>query len=821
MDIYLLEILIGKHSSPILLGESAKNAILKYVETQITNVQNNRSNGKNVLDIQWRLSGLLENLDDDLLLDEDFKRNILDLIIKTGYLINVSSKDYLKQNGELAEQYYRKLSEKNSIYELLNANILSPELVQNKSFLKNYINLLVKNGVDNDTIINTLTHNEECINAFKADTELIQFLFENHTPTNLEEFFNIFYKEDELKDFFSKQDRFDGKLLRLSQLYAKDPTILQSLNGKLLEEQYKNIPNYKMQLIVKNSRFQEKILKLNDFEYCLYSKMTKLVSEKTSRWNRFENNIVENLADGYYSELVADLYEKARQGNTINAKDIEMLTFLFSKECYSKSFFNSNIKDAFVSQRMSENEIEQQEIAYSNNVFNITKKIELEHFEEIKELVCDTVLVNPSLEDAQLTKSVNKYLKKFVQMEELDRIKLALLEKYYNMDLSEASNIIRNFSNDIDNMVANNEFQNCIIDQIRAIKNIFECSNIDILSRIGDLDILVETDLATSTYLVEETKEMFEQAYKEGLYVPKEEDKVKTITFDGKSIDIFDGKIDFSMIVKRIGFNSNNSQKIWNDMTKDGEYGRKDLRYYTCCSYMTDENLLNFNSDNDVIIGFAQGIGDYSLDAIYPQDAHTPFYGGDNIYNDLKSSYMLPTTLETNTDNNYNEVVINTLAIDEQGQIKKMQPDYVVYVKKQGDFDNDPLWIKSQKVASEFGIPIVIIDKERVKESEKNKIGCMSSALNGKTSSNDILKFVKKVEHYIWRYGRDNILEYAPNDKISFLVEYMKRKKVNESKKVQLPNVEAFIIGREQVIQGILSKQVKLNKHITDGEGER
>ena len=136
MDIYLLEILIGKHSLPILLGESAKNAILKYVETQITNVQNNRSDGKNVLDIQWRLSGLLENLDDDLLLDDDFKRNILDLIIKTGYLIKVSSKDYLKQNGELAEQYYRKLSEKNSIYELLNANILSPELIQNKSFLK-------------------------------------------------------------------------------------------------------------------------------------------------------------------------------------------------------------------------------------------------------------------------------------------------------------------------------------------------------------------------------------------------------------------------------------------------------------------------------------------------------------------------------------------------------------------------------------------------------------------------------------------------------------------------------------------------------------
>lgn len=817
--------ILGKSSSKILIGENAKTAILQYIKMQKEDSQKDNLFRQNKSDSQWRIAYLLENLDKNLFLDIDFREQLLDLAIEKGYKITEYSPTHLKQNDRLAENYYKDLLNNNNVSGLLTANILSPELIQNKNFLQNYINLLSQKGIDNETIISTLTHNEKCINALKTDIGLFQLVFEQITPSNLEKFFNKFFSNEELKEIFTNQDKLSGKLLHISQLYAKDSTVLQSLNGKLLEKQYQNIPNYKMQLIAKNPKFQSKILELNDFEYRLYSKMTQLVSQKTNRWNRFELNIVENLSDGYYGELITDLYEQTEQGNKITTKDIETLTFFLSRYCPSKSLFDENLSNIFKRQGMDEQAIKQKEIVHSNNIFNITNKNELEHFEEIKELVCDTILTNPSLDDVQLTASIGKYLWKFKQLPELDRMKLALLEKYYNMDFREATNIVNKFSSDIDNIPVNNEYQASIVEQIKAIKNIFESNDINILKQVGGLDILVETDLSSSTYLIEQTKEMFEQAYKESLYIPREDDRIGNTTFNEKNIEVFDANTDFSMIIKRIGINGNNSQEIWNSMTKDGEYGRKDLRYYTCASYMTDENILKRENDTEVILGFAQGTTNYSFDAIYPRDAHTPFYGGDNIYNDLDSSYMLPSTLETNTDNNYNEVVINTLGIDEQGQMTKLQPDYIIYIKEQSDIRNldiDPVWEKSKKVASEFGIPIVMVDKEKIKESEKTKIASMSEVLKVKQSSNEVLKFVKKVEHYISRYGIEDIAEYAPKNKIDFLMKYLEQSQLEEKVSTSIPSIDTTTIPREQSTinrQNILGRQAKLkDNNIITGE---
>lgn len=812
----------GKDSSPILVSEHAKKAILQYVE-----MQKNTTDKDNVFTRRslFKIEYLLENLDESILQDLDFREKLLDLAIEKGYNITEYSPMHLKQIHRLAENYYRDLLE-NNIDGILTKNILSPELLKSKEFLENYINLLKQKGIDDETIISSLTYNEECTHTLKNNLELFQSVFENVTPANLEKFFNKFFSDKELEALFTEAQDLQGKLLRVSQLYAKDNTILQSLNGELLKDQYQNIPNYKMQLIAKNSRFQDGILGLNDYEYSLYNKIAQLVSQKTDRWNRFEKNIVENLSDGYYGELISDLYEQAKKGNKITAKDLENLTFLLSKPCSSKSFFDEYLADCYRSQGMDEENIKQQEIRYSNNVFNITNKKELEHFEEIKQLVCDTILANPSLDDEQLTTPISKYLGHFNQLSELDRMKLALLQKYYNMDLEEASNIVKKFSADIDSITVDDEYKANIIEQIRAIKNIFESNDINILSQIGDLNILVQTDLSSSTYLVEETKEIFEQLYKENLYMPKEDDKIGSTTYNGKNIEIFDANTDFAIIIKRVGATNENSQEIWNRMTKDGEYGRKDLRYYTCTSYMTDENLLNQDNEIEVIFGFAQGTNNYSFDAIYPHDAHTPFYGGDDIYNDLNGSYMIPSTLEMNTDNRYNEVVINTLGIGENGQMTKMQPDYIVYVKGQSDLDlegleNDPVWEKSKKAASEFGIPIVVIDREKVKQSEKAKIANMSEELKGNPNSNEVLRFVKKVEHYISRYGVESILEYAPQDKMNFLRKYIEEKRIEEQSNISVPNVKTITAIKQSTNtrQDILRRQDNLRENnIITGE---
>lgn len=819
---YLQQILIGTPSSSVLLGAEAKKAILQYIEMQKENPQNNNLFERNKTDSQWRLSSILEYLDESLLLDIDFKKQLLDLAIEKGYRITLYSPAYLKQNSILAENYYRDLLENNDVDKLLNANILSPELLKNQSFLQNYINILSQKGIDNETIVSTLTHNEKCINVFKTNIELFQSVFEQIEPSNLEKFFDKFFSDTEVKEILTNQNQLSGKLLQLSRLYDKDSTTLQSLNGKLLGEQYQDIPNYKMQLIAKNPEFQSKILGLTDYEYSLYSKITEFVAKKTNRWNRFEQNVVENLSEGYYGDLISDLYEQAKEGNKITAQDIETLALLFSSKCslsrlYMEQYWQDKGKD--------EESIKQNLFSTSNNIFNITNKKELEHFRDIKELICDTVLTNTSLDDMELTKPINKYLQKFYQLSELDRTKLALLEKYYNIDLKEAEKIVQNFSYDINNLSSDNEYHAGIVEQIKAIKNIFESNDIKTLQQVAGLDILVETDLSVSTFLIEQSREMFEQIYKGSLYEPKQENKIEPITFNGKKIDVFDANKEFSMIVKRITVKDNNSQEIWNSMTKEGEYGRNDLRYNTCASYMTDENLLELLSDREVILGFGNGTKDYSFDAIYTSDAHTPFYGGDRIYNDLDSTYMLPTTLETNTDNNYNEIVINTLGVDEQGQMTKLQPDYVIYIKDQNKSENmekDPVWINSKKVASEFGIPIVMVDKEKIKETERTKIANIATTLSEIPKPDVALKFVKKIEHYINRYGIESIQEFVSNDKMNFLRNYIEQKKSEEKDNISIPNIEVTAMTNEQTNdnrQEILKKQNKLKENnIITGE---
>lgn len=797
-----------KDTPNILLGENAKELIIQYVEMQKKVEKESYLSSMNL----YKLQSVIERIDENVLRDDDFRGKLFDLALERGYNITPNSPKHLLQNSRLVENYYKKELEDNVKDIRSIRNMLSPQLLEDRNFLSNYIDLLTEKGYDTETIVDTLIYNEDCCDVLKSNTELFQFTFNKIRPQSLSGFFEKFYTDEELSDFFANNENLEGSLLRLSKLYNRDNTILSSLYSQMLDEKYENIPGYKMQIIAKNSDFQREILNLNDFEYTLYSKMTQLVSQNTNRWNRFDMNIVNNLSSAYYKDLIDDLYEQAKQGNKINNKDIETLTFLFSQEC--------------ITDELKINSLDKKGLFSSNNVFNITTKTELEHFDEIKELVCDTVLANPNLDDEQLTGSINRYLDQFKELSELDRMKLALLEKYYNMDMKEADVIVKKFSSDLENIPINDEYQASIVEQVKAIKNIYECNDMNMLNDVSNLDVIVKTDLSTSTYLTEETKEIFENLYKENFYMPKEDLKIGQVKYNDKSIDIYDADIDFSMIVKRVEDNEENAKKIWNSMTKTGGQ----LRYYTSTSYMTDENIadekfISQDSRPEIILGFAQGTQSYPFDGMYVGDSHTPSHGGDDIYHSLSdrgSSYMTPSTLETNTDNYYNEIVVNTLSVDENGQMTKLQPDYIIYIKKQSDIsvediEDDNEWEATKKVASEFGIPIVVVDKEKVRQSEKSKIENMSKTITEESSVDDIFKFIQKCEHYKRRYSEEDILEYKLKEEV--YKKYAEQKAKEEKSDIKV-NTNFIIEQDTNERENILKRQEELKEKniINDGD---
>ncbi len=779
--------ILNEESPLVLLGKDGKKAILRYIKIQDKADMFNKNNAS------FRIKNLLEDLlDKNVFTDLDFQKELFELSIEKGYNISADSPNHLKENEFLASHYYKELIE-NDIENLNKKNIMNPQLLANKDFLVNYINLLRENGISNEDIIETLTYNEECINAIKNNSNILEFVFENVTPAKLDIFFNKFFDKEEINGFFSSDNITSHKLSRLSQLYKRDETILETLNGNLLDKKYDNIENYKMQIIGKNIHgFQEKLLGLNDFKYNLYSRMSEYVRTKTNRWNRFEQSIVDNLADGYFDDLCQDLYESAKNGDKISQKDIETLTFLLSKQNNSKRAFDEMLKNYYTSESL-----------YSNNTFNITTKKELEYYESIKEIVCDTVLTDSGLEDEKITTPINKYLDKFRALPEIDRVKLALLEKYYNMDLEEARTIVNKFSIDIANLPKDSEYKESIVEQISAIRNIFECIDIDKLKEIGNLDFIVQTDLSTTTYLVEETKELFEEQYKDRLYNPKESEKIGEVEYKGKKIKVFDAGTDISMIVKRVNSNEKNSKDIWNSMTHSKGVGDgNNLRFYTSTSYMTDENLLNEKSSikgsPEIILGFGQGVNGFSFDEIEICDVGTTFIGGDEVFNNglyRGGTHMTPDTLESNTKGGYNEIVINTLKTDENGKTNKMQPDYIVYIMEHENYDleeleNNEVWLSSKKAASEFGIPIVVVNKEKIRQSEMNKIADMSEVISYESNDTDLRKFVAKVEHFIERYGDEEVKKLVIMAELSVYKKKLEKTEKEKNKDVSMSNTK-------------------------------
>ena len=150
---------------------------------------------------------------------------------------------------------------------------------------------------------------------------------------------------------------------------------------------------------------------------------------------------------------------------------------------------------------------------------------------------------------------------------------------------------------------------------------------------------------------------------------------------------------------------------------------------------------------------------------------------------------------ESNTKGGYNEIVINTLKTDENGKTNKMQPDYIVYIMEHENYDleeleNNEVWLSSKKAASEFGIPIVVVNKEKIRQSEMNKIADMSEVISYESNDTDLRKFVAKVEHFIERYGDEEVKKLVNMAELSVYKKKLEKTEKEKNKDVSMSNTK-------------------------------
>lgn len=490
----------------------------------------------------------------------EYLKEIIPSVVNDYNKINVIIK-YCFQNNFTLEQIPKQYFKKSYVLSSIIENYLVTG--QNISDLLNYIET---NGGKIGDFLQYFNSNSKKL--IIANPLILQEIFEHAGIAKVSSILDVLFSNEEIEELFNVTE-LPHDIKRLQDLYNIDHKILKDIDIRLLLSKYDNIPLNKLHIFARIPEIQQNILNLNEFELALYYKMSSNMANKTDNWFEYENNILHNFSNGKFNAVLKDLYQNAINGNKINAIDVDSLTNIFS----SRS---------------------------AENLFNITTKNELEQYDEIKQHVCDIVLQNPNLDNLDLTSDEEKYMNGFRQLNVLDRCKIAILQKYYNLSLMEATEIIDVFGKNVSELPCNLEKDAQIVEIITALRNICECNSLELLMNVENLNLDINADLSNCVMLEQQCKELYGKMYQEKLYHPNESDYVSSTTYNEEKINIYKPSNFEGMIVKRIGtlnsfginifalnngINFNTYKEAWKD------FGDK-IRFRTSTSYMTPETLL-------------------------------------------------------------------------------------------------------------------------------------------------------------------------------------------------------------------------------------
>ena len=627
--------------------------------------------------------------------------------------------------------------------------------------IESILNFYKSNNIKKETIIDILCSNESS-KLIKQNQNLLNDLLDHIESVKASDILNKLYSDEEIQDLFH-QKKLPHNLQRLKELFEKDPRIIKDIDTRLLSKRYASIETHKLQLFARIPEIQSKILSFDDFNLALYSRMSKCMSSKVNNWFEYDNNLIQNLSSDNYKDLIKDLKDCAINGDKINQSNIETLTNMLS-----------SMND--------------------ENIFNITSKAELEEFDRIKGQVCSTIFENTELNDENIPKNIANNINSFKMLSPVDRVKTALLQKNYNLSLKEANYIINSFGRAINDIPIKSEEDGYIIEIVTALKNICECNDLNTLINLGQLENKVNFDLSNIVILQDKCKELYGKLFQENLYQPSLNDLQDSVEYNGKQIKVYKPDENFKgMVVKRIhikdeGFgtsilsfvndiDTSSYKNAWNDLGES-------IRFRTSVSYMTPETLLSFNYGSSIIFGFSDGIGNsYKIDEIYNQDSVTKQFG-DSLSSKKtgcrNSEYRMPNNLEEETGH-YNELVINTFSSN--NSCERLQPSYIVYISKtpENEFEKEleeQRWKASLEAAEEFNIPIVVLDQNKIMQSQIDSI--IQNSNNNEISEKRLLA---QIRHFCERYGIEKLNKILPEELISKAQAFIDEKEYGKKEK--------------------------------------
>lgn len=301
-----------------------------------------------------------------------------------------------------------------------------------------------------------------------------------------------------------------------------------------------------------------------------------------------------------------------------------------------------------------------------------------------------------------------------------------LLLNKYGISYDKAYNLYKRYGRDA-LVLPDSEEKDFLVD----LKNIIEGKG-TVKNVCEDKSFIINVDSILRNY--------FSQMYDSSFFKIDESKRIGTV----QDVAVYDAGVDFSMCIYSYGLAKEysvpeNYRDDWNRPNIVTDYMCNSV--INCWSMITKVKHCVYGFDNweknelALLAANDLGTGDSKGGIATKVNVTNPFHQKELI---ADVEFRLPSELINNTRFTNNEV-FRSRRRNINGKLERINPDYIVYFKKDDDFQSDSIWTESVNAAKDFNVPIVLIDCER----------CLI---------NNISKIEEKLEIFENRYDDSEIL---------------------------------------------------------------
>ena len=498
----------------------------------------------------------------------------------------------------------------------------------------------------------------------------------------------------------------------------------------------------------------------------------ELLEELLSR----NNNLLETLNIKMLRKDIVELFGKSKLERIVNEPTIQSSILELSEEelktynyilNYRATDFNERISNLSIFsckninldklQDLSEDErLKAISIIVSNSEFSLGSLSELNTYYEKRKSICQEIISDPKKVEEEYKKDMEsegeisnlpfRLLYEMQSLDELDRIRYAIIEAKYGMSLKKAQILCSAFGKDCDKIEQSEETR-----IITELKNILQETDVDKLRNIS-LEEVYENYSGTIN-IFPNLKNAYLKKYQETLYQINEQDYIgsQSVKLKGRkkaNVKIYNvlgkdnDRADFNMILTSLGgiyyINHN-----YEDLRAD--WDRQDKNHTISCSYIGNDFLGVV--DETYLLAFSD-IKKNELLQARNQDAGTV----DDTFErweDLEQNRFLIPQNQINSSKLYNELLVER-KIEKDGKLVNRKPTFAVFIAKSlEDIDdkNNFEWNSAKRLAASLDIPIVVVDGTQCTKLEFTKVQDMVRAIKEENRIDLIPNIIHKIEN--------------------------------------------------------------------------